>query len=243
MSQNPYQASNFGYSTVVAELADADARATFVRRTYLHLLGAILACIAIDAVILTFFQEQLLPVMGWLSKGWSWMAVLGAFMVVSYVADRWARSNTSRQTQYLGLGLYVVAEVLLLVPLLFLAMRIAGPDVIKSAGLVTAIVFGGLTITVFVTKVDFSFLRWALVAGSFIALGLIVASMFMGGLSLGIWFSVGMVVLASGMILYTTSNVMRTYNTDQYVAASLSLFASVALLFWYVLQIFMSLED
>ena len=243
MSQNPYQATNYGYPAVVAELADADARATFIRRTYLHLLVAILACAAIDAVILTFFQAQLLPVMGWLSRGWSWMLVLGAFMVVSYIADNWARSSTSRQTQYLGLALYVVAEALLLVPLLFIAQRVAGPDVIQSAGLVTAIVFGGLTITVFVTKVDFSFLRWALTAGGFIALALIGVSIFMGGISLGIWFSIAMVVLASGMILYTTSNIMRTYNTDQYVAASLSLFASIALLFWYVLQIFMSLDD
>jgi len=52
-----------------------------------------------------------------------------------------------------------------------------------------------------------------------------------------------MVVLAMAIILYNTSNVMQRYNTNQHVAASLSLFASVALLFWYVLQIFMSMDD
>ena len=50
----------------------------------------------------------------------------------------------------------------------------------------------------------------------------------------------GMIVLASGSILYNTSAIMYHYAPGQHVAASLSLFASVALLFWYVLRLFMS---
>jgi FtsH-binding integral membrane protein len=49
-----------------------------------------------------------------------------------------------------------------------------------------------------------------------------------------------MIVLASGYILYDTSNVLHRYRTDQHVAAALALFASVAILFWYVLRLFMS---
>ena len=104
--------------------------------------------------------------------------------------------------------------------------------------------FTGLTLTVFFTKADFSFLRWAIVAGSVIALGLIVVAVILpGSIQLGFWFSAAMVVLAMGIILYNTSNVLHHYSTHQHVAASLSLFASVALLFWYVLQIFMSFRD
>ena len=94
----------------------------------------------------------------------------------------------------------------------------------------------------FVTKTDFSFLKWALVAGGFVALAAIVVGVMMG-FSLGIWFSIAMVVLASGAILYNTSNILHHYHTDQHVAASLALFASVALLFWYVIQIFMHMDD
>ena len=243
MSQNPYQPSDYSYPTVMADVANADARATFIKRTYIHLLGAILACIAIDAFILTAFGDQLAPVVGMVSRGWNWLIVLGAFMAVSYIAERWALSNVSRQMQYLGLGVYVVAEALILIPLLFLAQRFA-PGVIQSAGLVTAVVFGGLTVTVLVTKADFSFLKWGLAAGGVIAIGLIaVAIIFPGTISLGFWFSAAMVVLACGIILYNTSNVLHRYNTEQYVAASLSLFASIALLFWYILQIFMSMRD
>ena len=240
MSQNPYQTTTYPANpTTTAEFAQVDERTAFIRKTYLHLLGAILACIALDAFILTVFDEQLAPLVGWVTSGWHWLVFLGAFMGVSYIADMWAHSNTSRQTQYVGLGLYVVAEAIILIPLLWMAEHYAQGGAIQSAGLVTAIVFGGLTLTVLVTKADFSFLRWALVAGSFIALALIVVGIF-AGFSFGLWFSVAMVVHAAGMILYNTSNVLHHYNTNQHVAASLALFASIALLFWYVLQIAMS---
>jgi len=242
MSQNPYQASDYNYPSSTADMANVDARTSFIRKTYIHLLGAILACAAIDAVILNVFADQLAPLVGWVTSGWHWLVFLGGFMFISYVADRWAHSNVSRQMQYVGLAVYVLAEAIILIPLLYIAQHFGGEGVIQSAGLVTAIVFGGLTLTVLVTKADFSFLRWAIVAGSFIALGLIVVGIF-AGFTLGLWFSVAMVVLASAIILYNTSNVLHHYNTTQHVAASLALFASVALLFWYVLQIFMSASD
>ena len=241
MSQNPFQSPEYGYPTTTAQMAAVDERATFIRRTYIHLLGAILACIAIDAAIFAVFYEQIGGLIQSLGQ-MVWLVVLGGFMLVSVVADRWARSDTSKAMQYAGLGLYVVAEALILVPLLYIADTIA-PGAIQSAGIVTVFVFGGLTLTVLVTKADFSFLKWGIAAGGVIAMGLIVASAFLGGLSLGIWFSGAMVLLACASILYSTSNVLKYYRTDQYVAASLTLFASVALLFWYVLQIFISLRD
>ncbi len=92
------------------------------------------------------------------------------------------------------------------------------------------------TFTAFTSGADFSFLRGALTIGSFVALGLIVASILFG-FTLGLLFSLAMVVFAAGAILYQTSNVLRHYRTDQHVAAALALFAAVALLFWYVLRI------
>jgi uncharacterized protein len=94
---------------------------------------------------------------------------------------------------------------------------------------------------VFITKKDFSFLGGILTIGGFIALGLIVCSAIFG-FTLGLIFSVVMVAFAAAAILYDTSKIMHNYATHQYVAASLELFASVALLFWYVLQVVMSLS-
>jgi len=240
MSDNPYQASTHGGYTM-ADAVAVDERAAFLQKTYLHLLGALLAFAALDALIITTFHDQLAVLVPKLMGGFTWLLVLGGFMFVSWMADKWAHSGTSRQTQYAGLATYIVAEALIFVPLLFIANEYF-PGVIQSAGLVTMIVFGGLTGVCFLTRTDFSFLRWGLTAFAFIALGLIVASLTLG-FSLGIWFSVAMVGLACGSILYNTSNVLHKYNTQQYVAASLSLFASIALLLWYVIQIFMHLDS
>ena len=240
MSDNPYQSYTSTYETAAAD-AHASERAGFIRQTYLHLLGALLAFVVIDTFILNVFHDQLAGIVGTVTSGWNWLFVLGGFMAISFVADRWAQSNTSRSMQYLGLSVYVFAEALMFVPLLFIAEQYA-PNTIYSAGIVTAFVFGGLTMIVFLTRYDFSMLRSALCVGGLVAIALIVAGITFG-FSLGLWFSVLMTILASGAILYNTSNVLHRYNTNQHVAASLALFASVALLFWYVLQIFMSFDD
>ena len=67
-------------------------------------------------------------------------------------------------------------------------------------------------------------------------MGLIVASILFG-FTLGMFFSYAMIAFACGYILYDTSNVMLHYRTSQHVAAALALFASVMLLFWYVLRV------
>ena len=243
MSQNPYEASNYAYPQVSVAQAEESDRIAFIRSTYLHLAAAIGAFVLLNAFLLIVVGDRLEPVVVWAMDGWHWLVFLGGFMVVSWIADYWAHSGASKTMQYLGLTLYVVAESILFVPLLYIANKFY-PGAIESAGVVTLVVFGGLTATVFITKVDFSFLRMFLIVGGLAAMALIVVSIFFGGAGgmLGVWFSGAMVVLASGYILYNTSNIMRHYRTDQPVAASLALFASVALLFWYVLQLFMSRE-
>jgi hypothetical protein len=119
---------------------------------------------------------------------------------------------------------------------------VASTIILITLALITGVLFLGLTVVAFTTRTDFSFLRGVLVIGGFVALGLIVASILFG-FTLGLIFSVAMVGFASAAILYYTSNVLRYYRTDQYVAASVTLFASVALLFFYVLQILISLRS
>jgi FtsH-binding integral membrane protein len=240
MSQNPYHSFE-NYAPSVSDLANADLRANFLRKTYLHLLTALLAFAGLSALVINVFDQQIGPFVGRVLSGYNFLFLLGGVMVVSYLADRWARSDTSKPLQYFGLSLYVLAEVILFIPLLYIANRYA-PGAITSAGILTGVVFGGLTLTVLLTKTDFSFLRSALAIGGFAAIGLVVCAIVMG-FSLGVWFSVAMIVLAAGAILYQTSNVLHHYNPEQYVAASLALFASVTLMFWYVIQLFMHMEE
>jgi hypothetical protein len=241
MDQNPY-AATYGASTFAAAAGEAE-RTTFIRRTYAHLAGAVFAFMAIEIVIFNMVPEQSLrDLTRWMMSGYSWLIVLGAFMMVSMVADRWARSATSLAMQYAGLGLYVVAEAVIFVPLLLIAQQLGraqGENIIATAGVMTAVIFGGLTVLVFFTRADFSWLGRYLSVAALAVLGFIVCSLLFN-FNLGNLFTGVMVAFAAAYILYYTSNVLHHYRLDQHVAASLALFASVALLFWYVLQLFMN---
>jgi FtsH-binding integral membrane protein len=224
-------------SFTFAAHAERDERATFISKTYIHLAGAIAAFVAFEAVLLSLpFTPRLVETM--IGGRFSWLIVLGAFMAVSWIANSWARSATSLSTQYMGLGLYVVAQAIIMVPLLYIAQRFHS-GIIATAGITTLGLFAVLTTVVFVTRKDFSFLRSVLIFGGFAAFGLIACGILFN-FALGPIFTYAMIALACGYILYDTSNIMLHYRTTQYVAASLALFASVALLFWYVLQLFMS---
>ncbi len=233
---NPYQ--SWG---LIADQAETSERATFIRLTYLHLGGAVLAFIALEAFLLSLpgVGNAVALVMG---NQFGWLIVLGAFIGVSYIANRWASSSTSVGMQYAGLSLFVVAEAVIFVPLLYFAeLFTEGTDVpvIGIAAVLTAVSFSILTAIVFLSGADFSFLRTALVWGAIVAFGVIVCSMIFS-FNLGILFIGAMLLLSGGYILYDTSNVLHHYRIGQHVAASLALFASVALMFWYMVQLVMS---
>lgn len=220
-----------------ASLATVDERVAFIRRTYVHLAGAIVAFVCISAgLIKGGIAASLYGLIA--ETPFAWAGFLVAFMAVGWVADRWAHSTVSVGMQYVGLALYVFAEAFIFAPMLFIASSYSDPSVIPTAGLLTLTIFAGLTGTVFITKKDFSFLRGMLMWGTVAAFGIIIAGLIFG-FNLGLFFSGAMVLLASGYVLFYTSRVLRSYRTDQHVAASLALFSAIALLFWYILRIVM----
>lgn len=232
-SPEPYMSAQDFFAADAA----ADERASFVRKTYIHLAGAVGMFVLLEYALLQApFTERLVGTM--LGGQYSWLIVLGLFMGVSWIADSWARSATSLTTQYMGLGLYVLAQSIITLPLVYLALM-HKPDVVPMAAITTLGLFAALTCVVIISRQDFSFMRGILMFGGIAAFGLIACGIFFN-FQLGPIFTYAMIAFACGYILYDTSNVMHHYRTDQYVAASLALFASVALLFWYVLQLFMS---
>ena len=227
------------YGNSVAEAAPAE-RAAFIRKTYLLLSIAVFAFIAVEAFFFTTGIAQTIASLIFSGGSIGWLAVLGLFMAISYLANRWAVSETSVAVQYIGLGVFIIAEAVIFIPLLVIAAYYSGdPGVILKAGVVSLGLFAGLTFTVLVTRTDFSWLAPVLAIGGFAALGFIIASALFG-FTLGNVFAFVMVAFAGTSILYQTSNVLHRFNTKQHVAAALTLFASVALLFWYILSIFSS---
>ena len=218
----------------VAELGD-DARAGFLVRTYAHLFGAILLFAAIEVFL---FTSGLAYPIAQAMLGTNWLLVLGGFMVVSWFASKTAATAESKPAQYGALVATVVMQALIFVPLLAIADMTA-PGVISSAAWVTLMGFTGLTALVVFTGKDFSFLGSLLKWGGIVALVAIVSAVLFG-FELGTWFSVAMIAFAGAAILYDTSKVMTTYPEDRHVSAAIELFASVALMFWYVLRLFMS---
>ena len=174
-------------------IAEAD-RATFIRQTYLHVAGAVVAFVLLESMLLA---SPLAPALGKLmfTGKFTWLIVLGLFMFVSHIATKWASTATSRGGQYAGLGLYILAEVIILCPLLLLATRF-GEGIIMKAALITGGVFIGLTWIAFTSGKDFSFLGGFLKIACWIALATMVAGVVFG-FNLGIFF-IGCMLLVVG---------------------------------------------
>ncbi len=210
-------------------------RSQFIRRTYLHLLGAILLFAGLEWAM---FQTPYAEMFALFMLQTSWLAVLGAFIVVAFIASSVAHRVESKGAQYAALGAYVVAQAVIFIPMFYIALAVDPKIVTLSVG-VTLGAFAALTAVAMLSGRDFTFLksfvRWgAVVALATIVMGLIV------GFHLGTYFSMAMIGLAGAAILYDTSKVMRSYPDDRYIAAALELFASIALMLWYVMRFFLA---
>jgi FtsH-binding integral membrane protein len=215
-----------------AEAPPVEERARLLARIYLHLFGALVGFTLLEVAL--FASGLALPLANFL-LGATWIGVLGGFVLVGWIARRVARRTRTLTGQYLSLAAYVVAEAILFSPLLIVTQLLA-PGVIRSAAMVALLGFTALTLLAFTARTDFSPLRSVLAWGGMVAVLLIVAGASFG-FQLGTYFSVGMVALAGLAILYETSSVLRACSEDRCVAAALELFASVALMLWYVLRL------
>lgn len=218
----------------------APSRAQFIRSAYMHLGGAIVAFTVLSAALhaLGLGQAMLKVVMG---GRFVWLAVMGAFMIVGWLASHLADTAASEQTQRVGLGVYVLAEALVFAPMFALANLVA-PGAIGAAAFLTLVLVAALTWTAFTSSTNFSFLGGFLKMGGFLALGAIVAGAIFG-FSLGLWFSVLMVGFAGACVLFDTSRIIHEYPTNRPAGAALHLFASIALMLWYVLRILIALAS
>ena len=226
---------NFHYqkdNKLVAYSTESE-RAVFYRKTYTHVALAILAFILVETALLHLVPVELIEAM--FGRRFIWLLIIGGFWLGSVMAAKWSHS-LNKNTQYLGLGFYVLLEAIFFFPFIGAAVMMSYTEVLWQAVIITLSLFTGITTVVFMTRLDFSFLRSVLIIGGFLSLGLIVAGVLFGN-DVGLWFSIGMVVLAAGGILYETYGIKNEYTTDQYVGAALQLFASVMVLFWYVLKI------
>jgi len=224
---------NINHLAPVAGASVSD-RSEFIWKTYAHVVGAILAFAAVEVYL---FQSGVAMAIAEPMIN-NWLMVLGAFMLAGWGASHVAHRIESKPAQYAAFALFIVAEALIFSPMLLMANAYA-PGAIESAAGVTLLGSVGLVATAMITRKDFSFLRGMMVWIGILAMVAIVSSILFG-FELGTWFSVAMIGFAGAAVLYDTSNIMHHYPADKYVAAGMALFASIALMFWYVLRLFMN---
>ncbi len=224
---------------VVSNL-NVEQRAGFIRRTYGHVAMAIAAMAFFCALLLQIGAGPVL--LSFLGGGTlNYLIYIGVFIGAGILADNWARSEHSLTMHYVALLGYAFVEAVVVTPALFSA-TMYNPSAIMNAAITTAALVTGLTYIAFTTKKDFSFLGPYLAVGGIIAMGTCIAGAVFE-FQLGLFIISAIVLLAAGFILYNTSNIIHVYQEHQHVAAALGLFASIALMFRFVLSLFMSFGD
>lgn len=237
-NQLPEQQEHQQVKVMIGSLSDVE-RVAFYKKTYSHVAGGVLVFILFEYLLMQ--SDTIIEFMFSMTEGYKWLIMLGGFMLATSYAENMAMRTTDKNMQYLAYGIYIFFQALIFVPMIAMAAFYmdSGVEILYQASTVTLALFTGLSVAVLMTKTDFSFLKTGLTIGFFIAIGLIIAGILFG-FNLGLWFSVGMCLLAGGSILYQTSNLVNKFGVEDYIPAALGLFASLMLLFWYILRIFMS---
>jgi modulator of FtsH protease len=121
-------------------------------------------------------------------------------------------------------------------PILFIISQV-NPASIVQAGVLTVGIFGGLTAYVFISRRDFSFLRGMVVTGLIVVILAGLLNIFIGSSALGFAVAAATLLLFSGFVLYDTSNIIRRYPTNEYVAGALSLYLDAFNIFLALLRL------
>ena len=217
---------------------DEVVRGEFIVRVYQHLLAAVVAFIAIEALFINLGVASALYDL-LTGSGYAWLLILGGFMIVSWLATNAAHDILNPSRQYLGLFGLAFAEALLFAPFLhyFFEVQADGTTTVMAAALITVVGFAGLTAGRRSSPAATSPSSGPSCCGAWSSALVLIVAAVLFGLELGVWFSVAMIALAGASILYQTQTIIRRYPAEAYVGASVQLFASVMLLFWYVLRL------
>ncbi len=224
----------YGNPTMPVGLQEPQVRADFMRRVYTRLVAGVAAFVLIEAYL---FTSGLAVAITEFVFSTSWLLILGGFMVVSWLANSVALRAATPASQWGGYLLLVAANALIFAPMLVIA-ELQVPGTVAQAGQYAIGGFVVLSVIAHRSSRDFTWLgaslRWfGILALAGIALAVLT------GFQLGTWFSLAMIGFAGAAILYETQVILRETPPGRETVAAMALFSSLALLFWYVLRLFM----
>ena len=227
---SPWSQPEGGFGSLQARTA-AEAslaeRLSFIRKVYSLFFAATL--FAIGGVLLGFAYPPLMiyalehPII-------MLLAMVGGVMGATALRHK-------RGINLVALFGFTTLTGVIISPLIAL-VYIKNPASILQAGLLTVGIFGGLTAYVFISNKDFSFLRGMLVTGLIVViLAGLLNILIVGSSALYFATAVATLLLFSGFVLYDTSNIIRRYPTNEYVAGALSLYLDAFNIFLALLRI------
>ena len=224
----------YGNPTMPVSLQEPQVRADFMRRVYTRLVAGVAAFVLIEAYL---FTSGLAVAITEFVFSTSWLLILGGFMVVSWLANSVALRAATPASQWGGYLLLVAANALIFAPMLVIA-ELQVPGTVAQAGQYAVGGFVVLSVIAHRSSRDFTWLGASLRWFSILALAGIALAV-LTGFQLGTWFSLAMIGFAGAAILYETQVILRETPPGRETVAAMALFSSLALLFWYVLRLFM----
>ncbi|MDQ1558438.1 MAG: modulator of FtsH protease [Pyrinomonadaceae bacterium] len=226
----PPQSADGSWGSLQAQTAaqaTVAERMGFIRKVYALFFAATL--FAIGGVALGLSFEPLL-VFAFEHRLIMFLMMLGAVMGATAVRH-------VPVVNVLALFAFTTFTGLVISPLMYLVAR-SNPASIWQAGVLTVGIFGGLTAYVFISKRDFSFLRGMLWTGLIVMiLGGLLNIFIVGSSALGFGLAAATLLLFAGFVLYDTSNIMRRYPTNEYIAGALDLYLDAFNIFLALIRI------
>ena len=127
-------------NTIVAYASELE-KATFYKKTYLHVAIAILAFIIVETILIhTVPMEWIAAMVG---GKFVWLFIIGLFWLGTTLSEKMS-FNPSREQQYLGLGLYVILEAIIFLPMIVIAVALTNSaELITQAAIITLFMFSG----------------------------------------------------------------------------------------------------
>lgn len=202
-------------------------RMAFLQRVYLtFFLSLVMATIGAYVGLSSFATLKVVA-------QWFWPLVIAEILVLlaTYAVRKIPGVNL------LALGSFTFLSGLIMSPLLAMYIAAKKAHLIQEALILTSIIFLGLTVYVFVTKKDFSFLGGTLFMGLFAMIGVGILLIFLPASPFihKIFCAVG-AFLFSCFILYDTSRLLSEWEDNDYVAFALELYLDFVNLFLYLLR-------
>jgi modulator of FtsH protease len=223
--QPPGAWGSFGMET--AARASVSERMGFIRKVYALFFAATLFAVGGVGVGLAFPPVM----MAIIAHPWlTFFALMGGVMGAQAV-------RLMPGVNLLALFAFTTFTGVVISPVIAIYTRL-NPASILQAGLLTVGIFGGLTAYVFASKKDFSFMRGMVTTGLIVVFLAAVLNLFIVGSSaFAFGISCAALLLFSGFVLYDTSNIIRRYPTNEYVAGALALYLDAFNIFLALLRI------